>query len=127
RPKGRARSRQPHAFAHLTLSSRLFQTCQPVRSSGWIGCHGAWHAATESVQVSFYEELLHGTYVVAQAVFARAIGSSARRSSGPCPAAADAEAFARITRGSSSPQSHRPGRLRHGPAPRPPGRGGFAR
>src|SRR5262249_34992139 len=78
-------------------------------------------------QVSFYEEFLHGTYVVAQAVFARAIGGSARLSSGPCPAAADAEAFARITRGSSSPQSHRPGRLRHGPAPRPAGRGGFAR
>src|SRR5262249_37230294 len=37
-------------------------------------------AATESVQTSFDEELLHGTYVVAQAVFARAIASSPRLS-----------------------------------------------
>src|SRR5262249_54550188 len=40
--------------------------------------------------VTFCEELLHGTYLVAEAVFARAIESSPRLSSGSCPAAADA-------------------------------------
>src|SRR6516225_5778885 len=63
------------------------------------------------VQVSFDEELLHGPYVVAQTVFERAIGRSARRSSSPCPAAAASEALAPIPRGALLVElsDHRPG------------------
>jgi hypothetical protein len=42
------------------------------------------------VRVSSSKELLHGTHLVAQAVFTRAIESSPRLSSSSCPAAADA-------------------------------------
>src|SRR5262249_27884194 len=93
-------------------------------------CRGWFRRALTQVtphQSPFVRSYSNGTYLVAEAVFARAIESSPRLSLGSCPAAADVSAAARTTRASNSSQFGRPGRLRHGPGTPGGGRGGFAR